>query len=56
MERTIKAGKNIGIAKQVQGLTVDVKEHPLFKGMWLFQALGHTWIASDYAFVEKGKT
>ena len=50
--RTVKSGKNIGIAEQVQGKTVDVKPHPRFKGMWLFEFKGETWIASDYAFID----
>ena len=55
MKRTIKTGENIGIAKQVQGLTVNVVPHPRLKNMWQFQASGHIWMASDYAFKE-GKT
>lgn len=51
MTRIIKSGKNIGIAEQVQGKTADVKPHPRFKGMWLFEFKGETWIASDYAII-----
>ena len=50
--RTIKIGKNIGIAEQVQGLTVEVLPHPKFIGLWKFEVNGETWMASDYAFVE----
>lgn len=59
MLRTIKTGKQIGIAEQVQGLTVDVHPHPRFRNSWGFETRdnkGKTvkWVASDYAFVEDG--
>lgn len=50
MKKTIKTGKNIGVAEQIQGLTVEVRPHPKFKGLWQFEVLGETWMASDYAF------
>lgn len=53
MKRTIRSGKNIGIATQVQGLTVEIIPHPVFEGMWQFEALGETWMASDYAFEDE---
>ncbi len=53
MLKTIKTGKNIGVAVQVQGKIVDVIPHPRFKDMWSFEFDGEKWIASDYAFVEE---
>ena len=53
MIKTIKQGKNNGIAVQVQGQTVDVIPHPRFEGLWQFEFEGETWMASDYAFVEE---
>ena len=50
MKKTIKTGENIGVAKQVQGLTVEVVQHPKFKGLWQFRIGEEIWIASDYAF------
>lgn len=52
-KRTIKSGKNIGVAVQVQGQTVDVIPHPRLKGLWQFEFEGEKWMASDYAFVEE---
>ena len=43
-------GKDIGIAKQVQGQVVEVIPYPKFKGLWQFKAFGEIWMASDYAF------
>ena len=53
MKKTIKQGKNNGIAIQVQDQTVDVIPHPRFKGLWQFEFEGELWMASDYAFVEE---
>lgn len=55
MRKIIKngMGKDIGIAKQVQGYVVEVIQHPRFKGLWRFKLFGETWIASDYAFVDE---
>lgn len=52
MQKVIKngIGKDIGIAKQVQGQVVKVIPHPQFKGLWQFKKFGKTWIVSDYAF------
>jgi len=52
MKKTVKngMGKNIGVAKQVQGQVVKVIPHPKFKGLWQFKAFGEIWVASDYAF------
>lgn len=50
MKKKIRSGKNIGIAEQVQGLTVDVMPHPVVKTMYQFEVKGEKWIASDYAF------
>ena len=50
MKKIIKTGENIGVATQVQGLTVEAVPHPKFKDMWSFHANGFNWIASDYAF------
>lgn len=52
MKKVIKngMGKDIGIAKQVQGQIVEVILHPKFKGLWQFEAFGEIWMASDYAF------
>lgn len=50
MKKIIKSGENIGVATQVQGLTVEVVPHPVFKDMWSFHANGFNLIASDYAF------
>lgn len=52
MERLIKTGENIGVAKQIQGYRVKVRPHPKFTGLWQFDFGGETWVASDYAFVE----
>lgn len=53
MKKTIKTGGDkVGIAKQVQGFTVDVIPHPKYKGFWQFEFIGDTWVASDYAFTE----
>ena len=52
MKKTIKTGKNIGIAEQTQGKTVDVIPHHRFKNTWQFELDGETWMASDYAFEE----
>lgn len=43
-------GKDIGVAKQVQGQVVEANPHPKFKGLWQFKAFGEIWMASDYAF------
>ena len=40
MKKTIKQGKNNGIAIQVQDQTVDVIPHPRFKGLWQFEFEG----------------
>lgn len=56
MEKTIKSGKNIGVATQVQGQIVDAIPHPKFKNLWQFEFDGEKWIASDYAFVEEEKS
>ena len=53
MKKTIKKGKNNGIAVQVQGQTVEVIPHPRFKGLCQFEFEGELWMASDYAFVEE---
>ena len=53
MLKTIKSGKNIGIAEQVQGQTVYAIPHPRFKGLWQYEFKGEKWIASDYAFTEE---
>lgn len=53
MKKTIKSGKNNGVATQIQGYEVDVIPHPKHKGMWQFTFGGETWIASDYAFAEE---
>lgn len=55
MKKIIKngMGKNIGIAKQIQGQVVEVIPHPKFKGLWQFKKFGDTWMASDYAFVDE---
>lgn len=53
MKKTIKTGKNIGVAIQVQGQTVDVIPHPRYKNLWRFEFDGEIWVASDYAFVEE---
>lgn len=50
VKRTIKSGKNIGVAKQVQGQTVEVVPHPKCNGLWQFEFKSEKWIASDYAF------
>lgn len=55
MIKHIKQGKNIGIAVQVQGATVDVKPHPRFTGMYAFTYNGEPWTCSDYAFDEEYK-
>lgn len=53
MQRVIKSysefGEHCGIAKQVEGQTVDAErdEH----GQWHFEIDGVKWIASDYAFI-----
>ena len=52
MLRTIKSGANIGVAVQVQGQTVEVTQHPRFKGLWQFEYADELWMASNYAFVE----
>ena len=51
MRKIIKngMGKDIGVAKQVQGAI----SHPKFKGLWQFNAFGEIWMASDYAFVDE---
>ena len=46
-------GKDIGVAKQVQGQVVEAISHPKFKGLWQFNAFGEIWMASDYAFVDE---
>lgn len=56
MKNTIKQGKNIGIAVQVQGAVVDVKSHPKFAGMYAFTYNGEPWTCSDYAFDEENKS
>lgn len=55
MKKIIKngMGKDIGIAKQVQGQVVEVIPHPKFKGLWQFKVFGETWVASDYAFKDE---
>lgn len=55
MKKVIKngMGKDIGIAKQVQGQIVEVIPHPKFKGLWQFKIFGETWIASNYAFEDE---
>lgn len=52
MKKAIKngMGKDIGVAKQVQGQVVDVIPHPKFKGLWQFKAFGEIWMASDFVF------
>ena len=55
MIKHIKQGKNIGVAKQVQGAVVDVYPHSKFKGMYGFVYRGDKWTCSDYAFVENKK-
>ena len=47
MIKHIKQGKNIGIAAQVQGATVDVKPHLRFPGMYAFTYNGEPWTCSD---------
>lgn len=55
MKKVIKngMGKDIGVAKQVQGKVVEVIPHPKFKGLWQFKFRGEIWMASDYAFVNE---
>ena len=43
-------GENCGIAKQVQGQSVDAEKDKY--GMWHFMFSGEQWVASDYAFKE----
>ena len=43
-------GENCGIAKQVQGQSVDAEKDKY--GMWHFMFSGERWVASDYAFKE----
>lgn len=50
MLKTIKTGKDIGIAEQVQGLTVDAEKDEY--GLWHYEVNGTKWVASDYAFEE----
>ena len=52
MQKTIKKGKDNGIADKVQGQIVEVIPHPKYEGMWQFNYGKDTWIASDYAFEE----
>ena len=42
MRKIIKngMGKDIGVAKQVQGQVVEAISHPKFKGLWQFHAFG----------------
>lgn len=51
MLRTIRKGKNIGVAVQVQGQTVDAVRHPQWEHLWSFEFGGEKWVASDSAFV-----
>ena len=56
MIQSIKQGENIGVAKQIQGVVVDVKPHPKFKGMYGFVYRNEKWTCSDYAFDEEYKS
>ena len=56
MIKSIKQGENIGVAKQVQGVVVDVKPHPKFKGMYGFVYRNEKWTCSDYVFDEEYKS
>lgn len=53
MLKTIRQGKNIGVAVQVQGQTVDAVPHPKWNQLWSFEFGGEMWVASDSAFVTK---
>ena len=55
MKKVIKngMGKDIGVAKQVQGQVVEVIPHPKVKGLWQLKFRGEIWMASDYAFVHE---
>ena len=50
MLKTIKTGKEIGVAIPVQGLTVDATKDQY--GTWHYIVNGVNWCASDYAFVD----
>ena len=52
MKKAIKngMGRDIGVAKQVQGHVVEAIPHPKYKDLWQFKAFGELWMASDYAF------
>lgn len=54
MKKMIRTGGDkVGIAKQVQGLTVDATPHPKYKGLWQFEFMGETWVATNYSFKEE---
>lgn len=57
MVKTIKSyykhGEHCGIAKQVEGKTVDAVEDS--SGHWHFEVDGVKWVASNYAFEEGGE-
>lgn len=57
MIKTIKSyskyGDHCGIAKQVEGKTVDAIEDT--SGHWHFEVNGDKWVASVYAFEEGGE-
>lgn len=57
MKKAIKngMGKDIGIAKQVQGQIVEAIPHPKFKDLWQFKIFGEMWIASNYSFEDEYK-
>lgn len=56
MMKSIKQGENIGVAKQVQGVVVDVYPHPRFRGMYGFVYKGEKWTCNliDYFVLNDG--
>lgn len=46
-----KYGKECGIAKQVEGQTVEAWQDTTGKWHYFFE--GNNWVASDYAFEEE---